>query len=172
MKIIVTAVASLLLLTFNSSAQIKSTYTNLGAKHCKTIELTSDEGGSYRGICPGVGGYKLELLEGDLRQSINLIDPKKKKHELSLWDVSGGFSSIGEEAEWRMKGKTPIALIVRYNVSENPEDSSRLTSYLIVVKLTKDSTCVTHALKPTRSHNYEARKAADASASKPCYQRS
>lgn len=161
-------IAILLSAGFSASAQVKSSYTGLGEKACKTIESTSDEGGSYRGLCPGVGGYKLEAIEGDLRQSINVIDAKKKKHELNLWNVSGGFSSLGEQAEWRMKGKTPIALIVRFNVSENPEDSSKLTSYLVVIKLTKESICVTVALKPTRSHNFEARKAADVSATRPC----
>jgi len=164
----ITLIAIFFAATLTSSAQITSKYTGLGVKACKTIEATADEGGSYRGLCPGVGGYKLEAIEGDLRQSINVIDPKKKKHELNLWSISGGFSSLGEQAEWRMKGKTPIALIVRYNVSENPEDSSKLTSYLVVIKLTKETVCVTDALKPTRSHNNEARKAADKAATRPC----
>ncbi|MEO7672533.1 MAG: hypothetical protein ABIU09_00470 [Pyrinomonadaceae bacterium] len=145
-----------------------SKYTGLGEKACKTIEANPDEGGSYRGLCPGVGGYKLEAIEGDLRQSINVIDPRTKKHELNLWNVSGGFSSLGAEAEWRMNGKTPVALIVRFNVSENAEDSSKITSYLVVVKIKQDKICITDALKPTRSQNFEARKAADKSATRPC----
>jgi hypothetical protein len=88
---------------------------------------------------------------------------------LNLWRIGGGgFSSVGEQAEWRMKGKTPVALIVRFNVSEDPEDPNRRTSYLVVAKITKNEICVTEALKPTRSHNYEARKAADKSATRPC----
>ncbi len=165
---IFTLFAILVAASLTASAQITSKYTGLGEKACKTVESNSDEGGSYRGVCPGVGGYKLEAIEGDLRQSINVIDPKKKKHELNLWNISGGFSSLGDQAEWRMQGKSPIALIVRYNVSENPEDASKLTSYLIVIKITKDAICPTLALKPTRSHNYEARKAADKAASRPC----
>ncbi|HTH37893.1 MAG TPA: hypothetical protein VL572_08000 [Pyrinomonadaceae bacterium] len=149
-------------------AQITSVYTDLTNKKCRTLKTFPDEGGSYLGECPGVSGYKLQLLEGDLRQSINVIDPKRKKTELNLWNVSGGFSSLGEQAEWRMKGRTPVALIVRFNVSEVPEDSSRITSYLVVIKITKDAICVTEALKPTRSHNYEARRAADKSALRPC----
>jgi hypothetical protein len=74
------------------------------------------------GECPGVGGYKLHLLEGDLRQSINVIDPDRRKTELTLSNVSGGFSSIGPTAEWRMNGKTPVALIISFSVSENPEE--------------------------------------------------
>jgi hypothetical protein len=151
-----------------ATAQNTSVYTDLTDKKCKTLESNPDEGGSYLGECPGVAGYKLQVLEGDLRQSINVIDPKRKKTELDLWNVSGGFSSVGEQAEWRMKGKTPIALIVRFNVSENPEDSSKITSYLVVMKITKEKICVTEVLKPTRSHNFEARRAADRSAARPC----
>lgn len=160
----------LLVITFAlaADAQNTSVYTDLTDKKCKTLESNPDEGGSYLGECPGVAGYKLQVVEGDLRQSVNVIDPKRKKTELNLWNISGGFSSLGEQAEWRMKGKTPIALIVRFNVSEVPEDSSRITSYLVVVKITKEAVCVTDALKPTRSHNYEARRAADRSATRKC----
>ncbi len=160
----------LVLLTAVASAaqEVRSAYTGLTAKNCRTIRSNPNEGGSYLGECPGPAGYKLQVLEGDLRQSINVIDPKRKKTELNLWNISGGFSSLGEQAEWRMKGKTPVALIVRYNVSENPEDSSKITSYLVVIKITKDDICITEALKPTRSHNHEARLAADKAASRPC----
>lgn len=149
-------------------AQNTSVYTNLDGKGCKTLESNPNEGGSFLGECKGVAGYKLQPLEGDLRQSINVIDPKGKKTELNFWNISGGFSSLGEQAEWRMKGKTPVAFIVRFNVSENPEDSSKTTSYLVVVKISKESVCVTHALKPTRSHNFEARRAADKADTAPC----
>lgn len=150
------------------AAQNKSVYTNTRTGACRTISSDTNDAGSYEGECRGVGGYKLHVIEGDLRQTINVIDRSSKKHELKLWNISGGFSSVGPKAEWRMKGKTPVALIVRFNVSENPEDSSKLTSYLIVAKITKDKICVTAALKPTRSHNFEARKAADKSANRPC----
>jgi hypothetical protein len=167
MKIFIFSV-SILIGVSSSYGQNTSVYTDLADTKCKTIESTSDEGGSYRGVCPGVSGYKLEVIEGDLRQSINVIAKDGKKHELNLWNVSGGFSSVGPKAEWRMKGTSPVALIIRYNVSENPEDSSRTTSYLVVVKITKTETCVTDALKPTRSHNFEARRTADRSVSRPC----
>jgi len=150
------------------TAQNRSIYTGLSEKDCRTVEATDEEGGSYRGLCSGVAGYKLELLEGDLRQTINVIDPKGMKHELKFWEMFGGFSSVGPRAEWRLKGKAPVALIVRFNVSEDPEDSTKITSYLIVAKITGSSICVTDTLKPTRSHNAEARRAADRSASKKC----
>ena len=167
MKILL-LIAVVLVTTVVVASQNTSVYTKIDVKSCKTLKSNPDEGGSYLGECKGVAGYKLQPLEGDLRQSINVIDPKGKKTELNFWNISGGFSSLGDQAEWRMKGKTPVGLIVRYNVSEDPEDSSKTTSYLVVIKVAKDSVCITEALKPTRSHNYEARLAADKSATRPC----
>lgn len=150
-----------------------SVYTDLDDKKCKTLESNPDEGGSYRGECRGVGGFKLEVLEGDLRQSINVIFPNKKKSELDFWSkVSSAFSAVGPKAEWRVKGKgksaKPYALIVRYNANENPEKSEERTSYLVVAKITKDSACITDVIKPSSDQNKLAQKAADASANKPC----
>ncbi len=163
----------ILIFTFGAAAQSKSVYTSLSDKVCKTVESNPNEGGDYRGICPGTGGYKLELLEGDLRQSINIIAPNKKKYELSLWTtVSSGFSAVGQKAEWRTTGagkKTkPTAIIFRFNVSENPEKPETTTSYLVVVKIADDSGCVTDVVSPTANANVTARKLADQSALKPC----
>lgn len=150
-------------------AQNKSVYTSLSVKACTQLRSNPDEGGDYEGECPGVGGYKLRLIEGNLRQTINIIDPMGKIHELNFWNLTGAFSSVGDTAEWRMLGKKPIALIVRLNVSEYQDDgSSKNKGYLVVAKITPEATCVTDFLAPTRSHNYEARKAADKAVARPC----
>src|SRR5438034_2777090 len=47
---------------------------------------------------------------------------------------SSNFSELGDRAEWRMKGKTPVALIVRLKVSDQG-DAKPQTSYLIVSKI-------------------------------------
>ena len=150
----------------------RSIYTNLGEKSCKTIKMVESEAGWYVGLCQGVGGYKLQVEEGDLRQNIQVINPACRKHSLDLWTVVGSsFSSLGEKAEWRVRtqrGKAvPIALIVRYNVS-NPEDSTKTTSYLAVAKITANQICVTDKIAPGAGANVAARNAADASANKPC----
>lgn len=174
MRSVLPSFAVLLLVLCTSApavAQITSKYSSLSTKACKELRSADDDGTEYRGECPGVSGYKLRLLEGDLRQSIDVITPSKKIHQLAFWNISGGFSYIGDQAEWRMKGKLPVALIVRFNVSEDPENADKRTSYLVVAKITKDETCVTGVLKPTRSQNFEARKAADRSAARPCLKR-
>ena len=159
--------------TVSDDGDTKSIYTDLAAEKCRTIESNPDEGGSYRGECKGVGGYKLEVLEGDIRQSINVIFPSGKKAELDFWtNVSSAFSSVGEKAEWRVNNKVenaePYALIVRYNASENPEQPEKTTSYLVVTKITKDTACITDIVKPSKDQNVTARKLADEAANKPC----
>lgn len=151
-----------------ADAQVKSVYTDLADTKCKTLELTEDEGGSYKGECKGVGGYKLWLIEGDLRQTIIIVDPKGTEHNLKFWEIFGGFSAVGDKAEWRTKNGKPNSLIVRLNVSEDPENSDKRTSYLIVAKITPAETCVVSVIKPSRTQNAEARKAADISGKTPC----
>ncbi|HEY0659268.1 MAG TPA: hypothetical protein VGD05_12375 [Pyrinomonadaceae bacterium] len=159
--------------SFSQTKKTESVYTDLASEKCRTTESNPDEGGSYRGLCAGVGGYRLEVLEGDLRQTINVVAPNRKKYELELWNkVSSGFSAVGDKAEWRVvrNGKTvrPTALIFRFNASDNPANAEQNTSYLVVVKITKRTACVTDVLKPSANANARARKLADASANKPC----
>ena len=153
---------------FSVKAQITTVYTKLSDKACTELQRSDDEGGSYKGLCPGVAGYKLHLIEGDLRQTVTIIDPKGKEHPLEFWNLTGAFSAVGDTAEWRMRGKKPIALIVRLNVNQYGEDEQETKGYLVVAKITPEATCVTHFLAPTRAHNYEARRAADKSSTRPC----
>lgn len=123
--------------------------------------------------CLGYGRYNLRLEYDDARESITVISPNGKQHPLNLWQVvSSGFSSVGQKAEWRVTRRAgrlvPIALIIRFNASENPEDSTKITSYLAVAKITPQKICVTDKIGPSATANEEARRAADASADKPC----
>ncbi|NNE99159.1 MAG: hypothetical protein HKN25_09090, partial [Pyrinomonadaceae bacterium] len=161
-----------------SSGNIDSIYTNLNADKCKTIELDESGAGYYRGECKGIGGYKLEVIEGDLRQTINVIqEASGGKWELDFWTkVSIGFSSVGEKAEWRVKradGKiVPIALIIRYNVSEPTDDGRQKTrSSLVVTKFDGEFVCITDVVPPMKRQNEKARELADVAASKPCLTR-
>lgn len=148
-------------------AQNKSVYTSTKTSACRTISSNPDEGGSYEGECKGVGGYKVRLLEGDIRQTLNIITPSKKKFELNFWGFYGGFSSIAEKIEWRTKGGEPVALIARFNVAEN-DDPRGNRSYLMISKISRTMSCVTDTLLPGPNQNLEARKLADAALTKPC----
>lgn len=167
MKIFALTVGCVLLLSAASFAQIKSVYTTTNTKTCKTIMSNPDEAGSYEGECPGVGGFKIRLIEGDLRQTINIITPKKKTQELTFWQFYSSFSAVGEKVEWRVKKGVPIALIARYNVADI-EDSTKNTSYLLVSKISAALSCVTDVVEPSKNQNAEARRLADAASAKPC----
>lgn len=156
-----------LALATTAAAQNTSIYTSTATKACKTIESSAKEAGYYRGRCPGVGGYRLELIEGDLRQSLNVITPAKKKFELNFWQYNGSFSSIGEKVEWSLHKGVPVALIARFNVAD-PENSAKTTSFLVVSKIGKKESCVVEIIDPVAKQNEKARRSADGASAKPC----
>lgn len=148
----------------------RSVYTPLGEKQCRPIKSAEAGDDGYEARCRGTAGYTLLLSEGDLRQNITVITPQGKQHSLDLWTVvSGGFSSLGPKAEWRIdKASAPVALILRYNASEDPDKPDKRTSYLAVTKITPKEICVTDKISPGPTANEDARRAADASSTKPC----
>lgn len=172
LRLLATVVCSLALPAYAASTPIDSIYTPLEGSSCKPIEENAKEGWA-KGRCDGIAGYKLDWMEGDLRQSLNVIAPDGKEFPLELWStVSSGFSALGDKAEWRVqkagKKTTPIALIVRFNVSENPDQPEKTTSYLTVSKITANEICVTDVVKPGANANQQARDLADAATDKPC----
>ncbi len=150
-----------------AAAQNKSVYTSTKANACRTIKATSAGAGSYEGECRGVGGYKLRLIEGDIRQTLDVITPGKKRFELNFWRFFGSFSLIGEKVEWRTKSGVPVALIARYIVSD-PEDSRKSTSYLMVSRVGRNLSCVTDVVDPGPGQNKMARRLADTASARPC----
>jgi len=157
----------LLLFSGAAASQNKSVYTSTKTGACKTIRSSSEGTGSYIGECPGVGGYKIRLIEGDIRQTLDVVAPSRKKFELNFWNYYSSFSSIGEKVEWRTKNGVPVALIARYNVAD-PEGVKPSTSYLMIAKIGKASSCVTDIVPPGANQNEEARKLADTAPDKPC----
>ena len=150
----------------------QSFYTSLNSRDCKTIS-TTEEGSSSTQRCAGVGGYGLLVEDSDARMNVTVVSPGGKKYDLKYWQiVTAGFSSIGDKAEWRAKGRTrrtvPFALIVRVNASEDPAHPEKTTSYLAVAKITPAEICVTDRIAPSANANEEARRAADTAASRPC----
>lgn len=167
MSLFVSACIVVSLSAILAQGQITSIYTSTKTSACRTIESSAEGTGSYVGECKAPAGYKVQLVEGDIRQTLNVITPARKKFELNFWAFYSSFSSIGEKIEWRMKGGVPVALIARYNVS-NPEDSQKSVSYLMVAKIGKNENCVTDVIKPSSKQNEQAREAADRVAAAPC----
>ena len=156
----------------DASAAVETIYTHLAEDTCVDTEKDESEEWSVQS-CVGVGGYSLLVSEGDLRQTVDILAPDKQRFKLEYWSVvSSGFSTVGDKAEWRVIREggriRPIALIVRYNVNEDPEDTEKITSYLTVSKITPTGACVTDVVKPVRNANELARKIADTASDKPC----
>jgi len=154
------------------ATSVESIYTDLSRTHCKTVTVDKETGSSIQ-KCSGVAGYSLLVEDDEDRQSITVLTPDGRRHPLNYWQViTTAFSTVGDKAEWRVErrgGKVrPIALIVRVYANENPDSPNERTSYLAVAKITAEKICVTARVKGGAGANEEARRAADASADKPC----
>jgi hypothetical protein len=156
--------------SISQAATLTSVYTDLTDKACKTLESDSSGSGWYKGQCQGINGYKLILTEADIRQSIDVITPKGKSFPLDLINnVSLHFSTVGKKAEWRIAAnKQPVALILRYNANEDAADPAKVTSYLVVTKVTDKLVCITDIVKPQPKANEIARQLADQAPAKAC----
>ncbi|MFA5140852.1 MAG: hypothetical protein WC728_16620 [Elusimicrobiota bacterium] len=147
-------------------------YTDISPERCKTVEESPEYDYVLRS-CPGVGGYSLQTVHGDERDSITVISPDGQEYPLDYSPVvAGAFSSLGAKAEWRVKdvrGKpVPVALIARLTVSIETEAGHKTRSYLAVAKIMPDEVCVTDRIEPSKDQNEKARIAADSAADKPC----
>lgn len=158
--------------TAAAGQEIRAVRTSLKETDCETVSVEEEGSGGSIQRCPGTAGYRLMALDGDARMSITVVDPSGSEHPLDFWtSVTGGFSSLGDEAEWRVRGTgasaVPVALIVPLKAHEDPENSENITAYRVVAKVTPAETCVTHRL-PATTPDAETRRLADASASQPC----
>lgn len=155
-----------------AAQSIRSIYTDVSGKRCKTLERDDAAAGYLLEECQGIAGYKLQVASQDDRQGITVIKPGGSKHELNFGQIGGGgFSGLGSKVEWRVKrqrGKlVPIAFIVRFDV--NVGGTEKATSYLTVTKITPQKICLIDTVEPGPRANEKARQLADSSANKPCY---
>lgn len=160
---------SLFIMALNVNAKdFDSHYTSIDEKDCQT--QAADNLGSLQ-ICPSFAGITVQALEGDLRQSITLIR-NEIEYPLEFWrTVSSSFSALGSKIEWRYKiGKAdqPFSMITRLNVSDDPANFNKRTSYLIVSKITADDICVVGKISPQPKQNQKAREMAEQSTNMPC----
>jgi hypothetical protein len=153
--------------------KLDSVYTDLSGKPCAAVKRNAESGSSVD-ECPGVAGYRLHVLNDDNRSSVTVITPETRAFPLDYWNVvTGGFSSLGSRAEWRVRRSggqvTPVALIVRVNYSDQSHPASPVKrSVLAVAKLTADQICVVRIVGNAANANSDARRVADQSAGLPC----
>lgn len=163
------AAASLVIFAGDSIAQqnIGSVYTDISDEAC--VKHIDDEStGAFTMTCPGIHGFRLQVLNDDERSSISIVTPDNLVFPLNYWDVvTRGFSTLGTRVEWRVGyagGKAiPVAVIVRVNAIDqsDPEHPKRLP-LLAVAKISGDAACVTRAVNAlTPDANKQARRFAD-----------
>lgn len=153
---------------------ISSVYTGLTESDCKQLRQDQETESSVE-LCPGVSGYQLQLLEDDLRQSVNVITPDNKIYALNYWHlITSHHSYLGDKAEWRVTEsggkKLPIALIIRVNAQEQTDVEHKIknVSYLAVAKISAQQICVVSRIPPVKDANQLARTAADNAKDKAC----
>lgn len=151
-------------------------YTDLNEKVCKEITPGPDDDGIiYKADCPGMSGYKVTNLSTDHTQGLVITDPAGKKHSIDFRGPLGTVADLflGNNIEWRFAGAEkdakPQALILRVNVQKEPGNSDKQESNLAVVKLSRESICVTDYVKPSENNqNVKARELSDTAITRPC----
>jgi hypothetical protein len=143
--------------TLAAAARVSS-YTSL--KDCEVVDSNADEDWSVS-RCSGPGGWALQIDYGDARDDAQLLPKGKAAQPLNLSALTrGAFNGLGDTVEWRgASADKPSALILRNAVSEDPEDSSRVTASLLVVDLAQG--CVVAQVRPQAGQNEAARLIAD-----------
>ncbi len=137
--------------------------TSIDPAKCDLITRLTEEAGYSRHRCFGVAGYRVEVVESDLRQNLELIRPDGTTTSLNLPSLvaGGGFSSLSETAEWRGPDpRRPRTLTVRYGVNEDPDPAVAPRSYLVVIRLASPA-CVVARIAPGPRQSEEARAVAD-----------
>ena len=148
----------------------QSQFTSLDVAMCQLIARNDEEAGYARHRCAGAAGYQVELVESDLRQTIEIVRPGAKSYslELSALVAGGGFSSVGKVAEWRgADPANPRTLTFRYGVNEDPDPAVAPRSYLVVAKLAAPL-CVVARVSPGPDQSIRARRIADQTRLPPC----
>lgn len=142
-----------------------SRYTEL--KDCKVIVSRPDEGGYSETECAPVGGFGLKTNEADVRQNVFIKPPGGQYRSLRLVEASGGgFSRLGEKAEWRGVEKdgvfTPDVMVVRQLVVEDPNRPEREAAYLAVIRLSgPGAPCLVERVPAGPGQSDKARALAD-----------
>jgi hypothetical protein len=134
-----------LFFTTTALAASDSVYTKLDFNNvqiCKNLTPPPEEGepeDSAMFECKGIGAHIVSFMEGDLRSFVSF--GSKPVEHCSRFQTFSGFNSTGNTVEWRMKDGRPLATILRWNVSYDPVESTKIKSWLVVTKLEDNNSC-------------------------------
>jgi hypothetical protein len=145
-----------------------SSYTSINQTDC--ITLDSDNMGSVQ-ECESFLDIGVKVIESDIRQSI-ILSRNEKEYDLAFSStVSPSFSSLGLNIEWRHEQGKPENLkgiIVRFDVNDDPEYMDKVSSYLVVSKITNTKICVVAKIAPQKEQNEIAREILDSTEDLAC----
>ena len=174
MKKIITFIVLFSLVTLRVGAEEKdisintSSHTSINQKDC--ITLDSDNMGSVQ-ECESFLDIGVKVIESDIRQSI-ILTRNEKEYDLAFGSIiSPSFSSLGLKLEWRHeqgKPKNLKGMIVHFEASDDPENIDKVSSYLVVSKITNDEICVVTKITPQKEQNEIAREILDFTEELPC----
>ncbi len=158
--------------TAAAATKYDSSYTSIKAADCQTISI-GNEGSSSVQRCASFRNIGVQVLEGDLRQSLTLV-MHGREYPLNFWThISQGFSVLGNLVEWRhVKGQPDrlAGMIVRLTANEGV-NAEATTSYLVVAKVKPGEVCVVGKVLPhvRENQNVKARAIAEQANQLPCY---
>ena len=154
-----------------------SVYTSLKTKAC-TEEIDPDDPNDTRyQVCPGAGGYQLQVRPVESgRTSIVVVAPSKKSFPLNFEDVvTRSMDSVDDRVEWRVRtvngNAVPVALIVGVAVHDWRDPEKVTKNYWVVAKITPSAACVTDRFSKNSKSLSDLQAAADAAVGRACAKR-
>jgi hypothetical protein len=133
------------LLSTSAFAGNDSAYTDMEIENKSLCTLVTpveagDEAMSSGGYeCKGFEDNVVSFVECDLRSFVSF--GKTTGDHCAATQTFSGFNSVGKKIEWRLKDNKPIATILRWTVSYDPDDSAKTKSWLVVTKLEDNNSC-------------------------------
>ena len=152
----------------NTTSVNISSYSSIEQKDC--ITLDSDNIGSVQ-ECESFEDIGVKVVVGDSRESI-ILTRNEREYDLELLSTFKNiFSSFGSKLEWRhvlTDSKNIKGVIIPLNMSDDPENLDRTTSFLVVTKIIKDKICVVAKIAPQKEQDEIAREILDTDENLSC----
>jgi len=141
-------------------AEPVSDYTKIDLDACTLVEAPSQDGlfgGTWS--CRGYGGMPVVVSEGDLRMFVSFGENAAR--EPAATQTLGGFNTVNDTLEWRIRNGRPFATILRWFM-DTPDGSGKV-QVLVVTQLTPGATCHVAHINASANENANilARQAAD-----------
>lgn len=171
MKILITSLIGLSA-SVSFAGNFESTYTDVSLDKCVTIsssEMDKEFAIDYIiSECPGLGGYQVGVVGGDLRYNLSL---SYRGNEVQMPRLMQ-FHDVGsDKIEWRyerineangQRGIEYRALIYRLNESTVDKSGKQTdSSKLFVVRLNQSQSCTLGVIEQGKDMNKKARALAD-----------